>query len=175
MKTIITYGLLCLGLLGSNGYIYWLTLQAREDLSNCEAQLAQKTSLLRFAKTQDRKEDTGISHRLALPTSRLSASEDFQELSQTLKLARLDFQISPEKPINLPTMESFSESTVELKFQNKTDQALFQMIHHLCQEFPGMILPQEITIHREDQTDEPLIQGTFRFLWLKKIEDSQTP
>lgn len=112
-----------------------------------------------------------MGHRLGLPCSRMTVGEDFQRLNQKLKLGRLDFQISPETAIS----DTFTESTVDLKFQNAFDQPLFLMMTYLLDEFPGLVYPTEILMWREPNTSQPLISGHFRFQWLKAHDEELEP
>ena len=107
-------------------------------------------------------------HRLMLPSNRLSVGDEFQQLSQSLHLERLDFQISPETMVPVShSHEVITESTVELKFTHSADPPLFHLIHHLIHDFPGLVMPTEITMWREARQSKPLIQGRFKFDWLK--------
>ncbi len=158
--------ILVLAGLGGNAYLYQAREEARGELAGLDQSFQQKQALIKLASQKPDKPSI-IGHRLAIPCNRLSVSEDFQQLSKTLRLARLDFQISPETTVE----NAFSESIVELKFQNQSDQPLFHMIAHLMDEFPGLVYPMEIVMWREPSQDKPLISGTFRFSWLKGVTE----
>lgn len=133
--------------------------------------IIKKTALIQLAKTKPQPENT-ISHRLALPVNRISVGDDLQGISKSLQIERLDFQISPE--INLAktaSLDAYSESTVELKFSNSSDQPIFKMVTKIMDEFPGIVLPKEIVIWRNYESKTPQIHGHFRFNWLKNLND----
>lgn len=133
--------------------------------------IIKKTSLIQLTKTKPQPENT-ISHRLALPVNRISVGDDFQNISKSLKIERMDFQISPEITLaKTASLDAYSESTVELKFINSSDQPLFQMISKIMDEFPGIVMPKEIVIWRDFTNKTPHIQGHFRFDWLKNLND----
>jgi hypothetical protein len=153
--------------LAFNGYLYVTRDEVYRDLGTIEQQINQKQSLIKLANDKTDIKPSGVSHRLALPSNRLSASASFQEISKTLDLARLDFQISPETTMK----DYFTESVVELKFQNQSDQPIYGMISHIIEEFPGLVHPLEIVMWRDPESAEPLIHGKFRFEWLKTSEE----
>jgi hypothetical protein len=162
-SALINCLLLCA--LGLNGYLFFEREEASQNLAALNQTIEQQQSLILRASSKP-EINAGMSHRLALPTHRLSASDDFQQLSKTLHLQRLDFQISPEK-IVATAADALTESSVELKFTNHSDQPLFSMVSHIIEDFPGLVYPVEINMWREESQGDPVIHGSFRFEWLK--------
>jgi hypothetical protein len=145
--------------------------QVQTQIQSMNQLIQQKQTLIHLANHKPDK-GTKISHRLALPSSRLSVGDNFQKISHRLNLQQLDFQISPEATIDTPaTPDAFTESKVELKFHNGSDQPLFHMLEHILQDFPGLVYPVEIIMERDFHSAEPHIHGTFRFEWVKSTQE----
>jgi len=154
--------------LGLNGYLYFEREDIGESIQKLDRGIKQKQILINRANHLP-EASSKVSHRLALPSNRLSVGTDFQQLSKSLHLARLDFQISPETKVT----DAFQESTVELKFMHHSDTPLFRMISHVLDDFPGLVYPLEIVIWREPSEGKPIINGRFRFQWLKTNEKDE--
>lgn len=160
-RSVFIASVVLMGMAG-NVYLYQMQELAKRDSEKLEKLLLQKQALIKLAQAKPDK-PSSLGHRLSLSCNRLSVSEDFQQLSKSLKLAKLDFQISPEETL----AETFSESSVELSFQNQSDQPLYHMIAQLMDNFPGLVYPQEIVMWRDPSATKPLISGSFRFQWIK--------
>ncbi len=154
--------------LGLNGSLYFERGAIEESIQKLDRGIKQKQILIKRANHQP-EASSEVSHRLALPSNRIAVSNDFQQLSKSLHLARLDFQIAPETKVT----EAFQESTVELKFTHHSDTPLFRMISHVLDDFPGLVYPLEIVLWRETSEAKPIINGHFRFQWLKTNEKDE--
>ena len=155
--------------LAGNVYLYSERHSIQTQKVTSQQEVLHKAALLKMATQPPRSSPVG--HRLGLPSRRMTVGEELNNISQTLRLGRLDFQISPEVRLG----DSFSESSVELKFQNASDQPLFQMIAHIIETFPGLVYPLEIVMWRDIDKPDPLIAGSFRFQWVKVREEVIEP
>ncbi|MBP6985559.1 MAG: hypothetical protein KBB83_03090 [Alphaproteobacteria bacterium] len=140
--------------------------QERKDLKR-----VYKSHTVLAKKQQNRQlpiEHASISQRLALPSSRLSASDVFKSVQTQYKLQRLDFQIAPEIPVNKTSShENLRESDVEIKFLHNHDTPVFLAIQYIIEKFPGLVYPTEISLWRDDKDTNSSLKGHFHFQWLK--------
>lgn len=96
------------------------------------------------------------------PLNRLIADEFLQSLRPRFR--KMSYQFEPEI---LKTIEdiAFKVTRVSLETESFLDLELYEFIDTLSTEFPGILLPREITLTR--QKDTPLfISGTFVFDWV---------
>lgn len=163
IRIFLITSMITLALTGfSNIYLY----QESKDLKQ-----AYRNHTLLAKKQENRQlpmEHASISQRLALPSNRLSASDVFKSVQTQYKLQRLDFQISPETPVNKTSSnENLRESGVEIKFLHDHDTPVFLAIQYIMEKFPGLVYPTEISLWRDDKDTNSSLKGHFSFQWLK--------
>lgn len=156
-----------LSILGGNIYLYYEISADNNTHKELEREILRASSTLKAAYKKEKDFDA-IEHRLGKVTSRLGFGQELQKINQYLKLQRVDFKITPEEVL----ASDLTTSTVTLQMVHGADQPLYSLISHIIDNYPGIIMPQQLILYRDGQSEVPLIKGAFTFEWVKKGQDS---
>jgi hypothetical protein len=101
------------------------------------------------------------------PENRLNAGEFLSHLTPLLK--SFSYQFDPEIIKTFRSNLAFRVTQINFEAEADTDLDLYKFIDELMKEFPGIILPRELTLTRHK--DKPGVKAKFVVDWVAMKDD----
>ncbi len=96
------------------------------------------------------------------PKNRLLVGEFLESLRPLLN--RVSYRFDPETVKNLNEEGSFKMTQIFFEGDSPNDVELYTFLDHLCNEFPGILIPRDLVFTRQNEPPHG-VQGKFIFEW----------
>lgn len=150
---------------------------------SCQKEVRALEDALIFMKKYAPEIDFLIRKGWLVPQNRLIASDVLEKLGNSLNKVHYTFE--PETTKDIDEKYRFKVTKIVLKGGALLDTDIYKFIQNLLISFPGILVPQHITLVRENEisdckslklTKNPtLISGTLIFEWVAMGENNDEP